>query len=61
MIATRIFQSIAGFSMRRVGQHFVPELPTYQLNPEALRPYTSEEEQMERDLYYKMIGKRRFT
>ena len=56
MLSCRIFRASWLFSMRRVGKHFVPELPTYKLNDEALRPYSRNESQLDRDQYYKMIG-----
>lgn len=57
MLVAKVLRNYSFFStLRKVGSGYVPELPTYQVNPEAMRPYGPNEDGIDRDQYYKMIG-----
>lgn len=43
-------------NMRKVGKHFVPDLPAYRVNVEALRPHTVNEKQVSINEFHDMMG-----
>ena len=43
-------------SMRKVGKHFVPDLPAYKVNVEAFRPNTADEKQISVNQFHDMVG-----
>ena len=53
--SSSIIQSFS--TMRKIGEHVVPDLPAYRINPTATREITKRDPQVKLDRYYDQVGK----